>query len=74
MKADQGKALSDEYERLGRPMDGCELIDLVRKVEVELSKNHTFNVLQLRGLAATCVRFLSFWMIIFITGLIKTKP
>ncbi|CAE7226220.1 unnamed protein product [Symbiodinium sp. CCMP2592] len=38
-KADQGTALKEEYERLGSPMGSCSPIDLVRKVEIELSKN-----------------------------------
>ena len=50
-KADQGQALVEEYARLGKPMDKCELVDLVRLTEVELSKNHSFKVVNLRALS-----------------------
>ncbi|CAE7223901.1 unnamed protein product, partial [Symbiodinium sp. KB8] len=49
VKADQAKLLIDEYDRLGRPMTHCTLVELIQKTEIELSKNHTFKLLTLSG-------------------------
>ena len=52
VKADQAKLLIDEYDRLGRPMTHCTLVELIQKTEIELSKNHTFKLLTLSDSAA----------------------
>ena len=61
VKADQAQLLQQEYERLGRPLDKCPqgITELVRKVEIELSKNQTFKVLNLGASAYSTVSRIS---------------
>ena len=51
-KIDQGNLLIKEYKRLGSVLDSKKLVQLVRDVEVELSKNSTFRVMTLSHLHA----------------------
>ncbi|CAE7832180.1 desi2 [Symbiodinium sp. CCMP2592] len=43
-KRTQITQLKNEYLRLGQPMQDCTLLDLVRRVEIEFSKNKVFEV------------------------------
>ena len=48
-KRTQMAQLKNEYLRLGQPMHDCSLLDLVRRVEIEFSKDKTFEVGRGRG-------------------------
>ena len=51
VKEDQANLLKDEYVRLGSVLNNMTVTQLVRRVEVELSKNQTFEVMNLSALA-----------------------
>lgn len=44
--------MKTEYERLGSVLQKCTIMELVKRVEVELSRNMTFKVLSISVLAA----------------------
>ena len=41
--------LRDEYIRLGSALQQCSVDDLLKRVDIELSKNNEFTVMQLRA-------------------------
>ena len=51
------KILDQEYIRLGNVLDKMSLMELVKRSEIELSKNSTFSVLPLRSLDSFKVWF-----------------
>ena len=50
VKDDQADLLLEEYNRLGSILHKMSVIELVRRVEIELSKNQTFQVMMLSAL------------------------
>lgn len=46
-KAELTELLKAEYKRLGSVLEKCNVHELVKRVEVELSKNSTFKVLDM---------------------------
>lgn len=50
VKADLLNVMKNEYIRLGSAMKECSFMDIVRKVEIEMSKNQVFELLTLSNL------------------------
>lgn len=50
VKSDLINTMKSEYLRLGSAMQQCSFMDIVRKVEIEMSKNQTFELLTLSNL------------------------
>ena len=50
VKADLINIMKNEYLRLGSAMKDCAFMEIVRKVEIEMSKNQQFELLILSNL------------------------
>ena len=59
-KRTQIQRLKNEYLRLNQPMAECSLLDLVRRVEIEFSKNKQFEVQKGRIILHVLVRVSGF--------------